>query len=109
MGLSLHGSDSGIGLGICTSMDGSLVMKNADMPATPISNQHGKISPFTDSEGFSSMATGLTKREYFAIQALSTLKHDDYVMHSFASDMADNAVAIADALLAELDKDNGNG
>jgi len=26
VGLSLHGSDSGIGLGICTSMDGGLVM-----------------------------------------------------------------------------------
>ena len=33
MGLSLHGSDSGNGLGICTSMDGSLVMMTPEQKA----------------------------------------------------------------------------
>ena len=36
MGLCLHGSDSGIVLGICTSMDGSLVMMTPEQKAEQV-------------------------------------------------------------------------
>ena len=48
---------------------------------------------------------GLTKREYFAIHALYSLKGGGY--GSF-SDMAIDAVQVADALIAELNKEDEN-
>lgn len=63
-------------------------IKNGDMPAMP------QPSEWTGSKG-------LTKREQFAAMAMQGLKTGDY--HTF-SDMASDAVMIADALLAQLEE-----
>ena len=82
-------------------------MKNSDMPATPIFSSNGVIKSFTDDEGYSSMATGLTKREAFAMAAMQGIMSNafgDYVGQSWADDMTSDSVKAADALLKELDK-----
>ena len=78
-------------------------MNNSDMPVTPIFNSNGKIQAFTDDEGFSLMATGLTKREAFAMAAMQGI-----LSHSFGrgnpEECAIAALQNADALLKELEK-----
>lgn len=73
-------------------------MKNSDMPAMPI------VETGIDERGFDcdSVSTGLTKREYFAAMAMRDV---------LAAGRPDNvmvecrvAVAYADALLAELER-----
>jgi len=78
------------------------------MPVTPIVGSNGRIQPFTDDNGFSSMATGLTKREAFAMAAMQGMiasgictPPQDETIHHMTS-MA--SVSYADALLAELEK-----
>ena len=71
-------------------------MKNADMPAIPV------LEPNNISEG-------VTKREMFAMYAMSAclngiLSNPDPLSKITPSECAEIAVGYADALLAELDK-----
>ena len=80
-------------------------MKNRDLPAFPLPNE---AAPF---EGHSAI-DGLTKREYFAAMAMqgivanerATESNEDGEHESIAAAIASNAVFMADALLAELEK-----
>ena len=79
-------------------------MNNADKPATPISvssSTHGNIcsSDFEYGEG-------LTKREHFAGLAMQGLMSDEAGYLRW-SDLAKDSVAVADALLEQLEQDNG--
>ena len=79
-------------------------MNNADKPATPVSvssSTHGTIcsSDFEYGEG-------LTKREHFAGLAMQGLMSDEAGYLKW-SDLAKDSVAVADALLKALEKDNG--
>lgn len=71
-------------------------MSNRDEPAFPMVEQRGE-------EG---QRYGLTKREYFAGLAMQGLCADPSyrVLISSAEHAAQNAVAIADAILAELER-----
>ncbi len=62
-------------------------MTNADKTAFPITDAH--------------CGEGMTRREYFTAMALSGLCADS---HTAKSDIARNAVELADATLAELEK-----
>lgn len=75
--------------------------KNADLPAMPIDiDGRGQFAPETH--------LGLTKREYFAGLAMQSLgaSADEY---SRFYEMAADAVAMADALLAELESQKRQG
>lgn len=74
-------------------------MRNADMPAMP----NALAMPTND--GFLS-TKGLSKREHFAALAFQGLLSScaDKVQSPYS--MANDAVACADALLAELEKTN---
>lgn len=74
------------------------IMKNADMPAMPMSNELLKCSPD---------CTGLTKREHFAglaMQALLSATNSDGEWTSCPRNAADLAVSAADHLIFELEK-----
>ena len=72
-------------------------MKNADMPAMPISEEE------TDRvESGVEIYTGLTKREMMAMHMMAHLMPDQN-FESYAS-QAKSAVMAADALLAELER-----
>ena len=81
-------------------------MKNADKPAdpTPYMDQTANGGELYCSD------TGLTKREMFAMHAMSAAldKYNPYESGDFDSSdwevTARNAVGLADALLAELEK-----
>jgi hypothetical protein len=77
-------------------------MKNSDMPAMPTFDKYGRPPQFENS---GLQITGLTKREHFAGLAMQgcRARGSDYLRWS---DLAKDAVEIADALLAELDKSN---
>lgn len=80
-----------------------MLIKNGDLPVTPITAN--KLHESTCSNGYWERASmGLTKREYFAAMAMQGLlaKHgdDDYQ----AEQIADYAVAHADALLKKLER-----
>ncbi len=80
-------------------------MKNSNMPVSPIFGSNGRIQPFTDDQGFSSMATGLTKREHFAGLAMQAWinHHGAKGGYSYNDvEMAESAIHSADALLKEL-------
>lgn len=71
-------------------------MKNADMPAMPIElNGFGQFAP----EAY----TGLTKREMFAMHAMQGLAGEG-APEWLVTHAPEIAVRIADALLAELEK-----
>lgn len=74
-------------------------MKNADMPAMPISEEE------TDrvNDGIT-IYTGLTKREHFAIVAMQGILAGDVNNEIYEKDVVEMAVSHADALLAELEK-----
>jgi hypothetical protein len=74
-------------------------VNNGDMPAMPQSGIEDSEGRFNDSSDWG--GSGLTKREQFAAMAMQGLKTGDY--HTF-SDMASDAVMIADALLAQLEE-----
>ena len=75
-------------------------MKNGDMPAMPIIDAEGRCSLFGN-ENLS--ASGLTKREMFAMAAMQgILSNPRYTYEQLAR----HAVNYADALLAELEKQN---
>ena len=67
-------------------------MKNADMPASGI--------PETDWNGF---YHGLTKREMFAVAAMQGILSNSNDRYTYEQ-LAGHAVAQADALLSELEK-----
>lgn len=74
-------------------------MKNGDMPAMPLPQSeysenytHGKWD-------------GLTKREYFAAMAMQGLLTCAMDTGASISEFAEDSVVAADALLAELEKD----
>lgn len=75
-------------------------IKNGDMPAMPIElNGFGLYEP--------SAFLGLTKREQFAMAALQGLLSGGYCInepHYRLNDVPSEAVALADALLAELER-----
>ena len=71
------------------------------MPAMPQSaTENGYGCNYGNEDG--QVAQGLTKREMFAMHAMTGFAHriDGYTFE----DMAKDAVAFADALLSELDK-----
>jgi len=71
-------------------------MKNADFPAMPIDiDGRGQFAPETH--------LGLTKREYFAGLAMQGLA-SSAAEYSRFYEMAKDALAMADALLAELER-----
>tara|TARA_R110000737_G_scaffold41837_3_gene62530 strand:+ start:189 stop:425 length:237 start_codon:yes stop_codon:yes gene_type:complete len=75
-------------------------MNNADMPANVVTEDHWDRS-------LAAPATGLTKREHFAGLAMQGLLAGGYCMdepQNRLSDVPSEAVALADALLAELSK-----
>jgi hypothetical protein len=83
-------------------------MKNSDMPVSPVFNSNGVIKGFSDDEGFTSMATGLSKREAFALAAMQGLCANQYNItteDSARKDLVKEAVNVADALLNELSKE----
>lgn len=72
-------------------------MKNADMPAMPLTLNPGEFA----ADGMN--LDGLTKREYFAGLAMQGLCNSEHMRD--AATEAQLAVAMADALLAELGKE----
>ena len=79
-------------------------MKNADMPAMPVDyNAKQGIAL----EGKLEVGSGLTKREIFAMNAMQGLLSRGAWSNKVSS-IANDAVRHADALLAELEKMNGN-
>jgi len=80
-------------------------MKNADMPAMPVFDSSGCPSLYGD-DGVE--AKGLTKREMMAMHAmvglLSCGKQYDIRHKSRASQLVEDAVFYADALLDELER-----
>ena len=76
------------------------MIKNGDLPAMPVScsetlcQMTGTVKP---------EFAGLTKREQFAMAAMQGLASESGRYHS-PGDMAHDAVKLADALLAELEK-----
>jgi hypothetical protein len=72
-------------------------MKNADRPINPIANG------MTGLGGLNHAATGLTKREYAAINIMAGLAACDDIGGKVEM-VASCAVTWADALLAELEK-----
>jgi len=81
-------------------------MDNANMPVTPIVGSNGRIQPFTDDQGFSSMATGLTKREAFVMAAIQgiSVNFNDYTGADWSDDLASDAIRLADSALKGLAK-----
>lgn len=75
-------------------------MKNADLPANPFqevkSITGGMITKFDNHKG-------ITKREMFAMAAMQGLASESGRYNS-PGDMAHDAVKLADALLAELER-----
>ena len=83
-------------------------MKNADMPAMP-SDVKAVYEAMTDSaDSWGKAALGLTKREMMAMHAmvglLSCGKQYDIRHKSRASQLVEDAVFYADALLDELER-----
>ena len=80
-------------------------MKNSDMPAMPVFDSSGCPSLYGD-DGVE--AKGLTKREMMAMHAMTGLlsggKQYDNRYSSRASQLVEDSVLYADALLAELER-----
>ncbi|QHC10120.1 hypothetical protein GRF56_16730 [Aeromonas veronii] len=79
-------------------------MKNADMPAMPVRDTDNEplrigLYPVYSSGEF---ATGLTKREMMAMHIMASIATT--VGYQNYGQMAEDAVAATDALLAELEK-----
>ena len=76
-------------------------MKNSDLAAYPFDINILKSMPDNDFEDAYKMASGLTKREYFAGVALQGLITSQQYM---SQDTPRRAVIMADLLLEELEK-----
>jgi hypothetical protein len=82
-------------------------MKNANEPAMPVGEKWREtIGGNTRVMSKSSLHAGLTKREMFAMHAMQALATN--TGYGAWQDMANDAVNIADALLAELEKTSDN-
>ena len=79
-----------------------MTTKNGDMPAMPIVLKDGEVW----SEDFD-YANGLTKREMIAMHMMAANRSRQSSYRSWEA-MATDAVEAADALLAELERTNGN-
>lgn len=78
-------------------------MKNADMPAMPVTD--GDNEPANISHSYYQnlqLATGLTKREMMAMHVMASIATT--VGYQNYGQMAQDAIAATDALLAELDR-----
>jgi len=74
-------------------------------PSTPIANIHGSPSLFSYVTQSEEMTTGLTKREHFAGLAMQGLLSNDKMIDAVNWEwIASNSVALADALIAELNR-----
>jgi len=72
-------------------------MTNSNMPAMPFEGgDNNGEQPYL----------GLTKREHFAGLMMASLNCEDFTGANWAKHMANQSVAMADALLAELEKGN---
>jgi hypothetical protein len=49
---------------------------------------------------------GMSKREYFAGQALGLFKVDEYIHKTVAENIAEQCYTLADAMIAEMEKTN---
>ena len=83
-------------------------MNNSDMPAMPskvsVNRDSGDVQPYQfGNDDFST--PGLTKREHFAAMAMMGVMSADMYCDVKAKECAKIAVANADALLAELEKE----
>lgn len=78
-------------------------MKNADMPASPVINSEGFPTRISFIQDEPLAATGLTKREAFAMAAMQGLLASGCGLQN-QYDLAHQSLAAADALLAELEK-----
>lgn len=84
-------------------------MKNADMPAVPVLDEIGMPYNSLPNEA---CTIGLTKREYFAAKAMAAYisgvianSHPDYdPQRPGCDEVADEAIAYADAMLEKLEK-----
>lgn len=76
-------------------------MKNADLPAMPNNNPETYPVPCAINYG-----AGLTKREMFAMHIMANTCYDatDSNQPKYYRYAAESAVALADALLSELEK-----
>ena len=86
---------------------------NGNMPVTPILDKTGHIKQVSDCVDYRLRMYGMTKREAFAMAAMQGMiasgictPPQDETIHHMTS-MA--SVSYADALLAELEKENTNG
>ena len=83
-----------------------MTIKNGDLPAMPNITSHGIATSELElaemlSEG--RVTIGLTKREQFAMAAMQGLACEK-ARFNYPSGLANHAVILADALLAELEK-----
>jgi len=72
-------------------------MDNKDLPAMPLTQESSRAL----NEGYDYGGFGLTKREYFAAQALRALAHND---DPSITSKASRAVRLADELLKYLEE-----
>ena len=77
-------------------------MNNENRPAAPISVASSPMGDFLTSDDYG-VGMGLTKREYFAGQALAGISEDSHLPPKRA---AMYAVAMADAVLVVLEETN---
>lgn len=83
-------------------------MKNADMPAMPIIDTGESyplnIERYGDGLITGKFASGLTKREMMAMHMMAACQAKADSFYKTFDDMANDAVNMADALLAELER-----
>ena len=81
---------------------------NADLPAMPNDTDPQTLTCMglmNNVADFYRHGAGLTKREMFAMAAMQGLLHNHHGMAGFTcADISEDAVAYADALLAELER-----
>ena len=77
-------------------------MDNANRPAAPVSVAVGPAGDFLTSDDYG-VGMGLTKREYFAGQAIAGLSVDSDLRYE---QVAEYAVNIADVVLKRLEETN---
>lgn len=80
-----------------------MTIKNGDLPAIPLPTCGDGLAWKVGDLGNPALVIGLTKREMFAMAAMQGLSSES-CRYDSPSDMAHDAVKLADALLAELGK-----
>ena len=79
-----------------------MTIKNGDLPAMPLANGADGCPWTVNDLGNPALVIGLTKREQFAAMAMQGLLSHNANWRPIA--VAETAAAMADALLAELEK-----